>query len=141
MQPEEKQKKTELVSDSLTELTSSQPEDLITQTDIGVLLQGMLTRLNIRIKSHGQVIIPAVPALLDHYVKLLATLFDTLGKTFSAQDVEELSDILAEQLEEGFRASVHSNVVVRYQPEKPPSTGLVHHIAPAVSTIIDEYNY
>lgn len=141
MELEEKQQKTEVAPDSLTEPTSSQPEEMFAQTDPGVLLQGMLARLNTRIKPRGEVIMPSVPALLDHYMESLATLFETLGKTFSAQDLEKLSEILAEQLEEGFRASPHSNVVVRYQPEKSPSTGIVYHIAPAVSTVTDEYKY
>lgn len=49
MELEEKQQKTEVAPDSLTEPTSSQPEEMFAQTDPGVLLQGMLARLNTRI--------------------------------------------------------------------------------------------
>jgi hypothetical protein len=43
-----------------TEVAPDLPiEELLTQTDPGVLFQGMLTRLNTRIKPRGEVIMPS----------------------------------------------------------------------------------
>ncbi|MEB3336031.1 MAG: class I SAM-dependent methyltransferase [Leptolyngbyaceae bacterium] len=82
-----------------------------------------------------------MPALLDTYVERLATLFETWGKAFSAEEVEHLRFLLKDKLVEGFQVSSASQVVITYEPTPPPATGINYSITYTLTSIADQYNH
>ncbi len=74
----------------------------------------MARRLLRRSVATGEITLPAVPGMLEHYVTMCATLFATLGSEFSAEQLDELRGILRDQLTEAFTASPRSEIVISY---------------------------
>jgi SAM-dependent methyltransferase len=109
------------------------------ETNAAVLRQAMLRRLPRRLGAEGSLRLPAVPALLDHYLTQLGTLFACVGRPFSAEELGAVRTVVAAQLEEGYRASPFSHVVVRYQTDPPPEITLSYTVELEVSTMNDEY--
>jgi 2-polyprenyl-3-methyl-5-hydroxy-6-metoxy-1,4-benzoquinol methylase len=89
--------------------------------------------------SSGQITLPCVPALASCYVIQILTLFELVGVKFKAEKVEELSTRIQTKLEEGYQASQHSQLVVRYQPAKPPLLGLVLDIELEINSLKSFY--
>jgi hypothetical protein len=99
----------------------------------------MLAGVARRSRATSEIVIPAVPALLDHYVELLDGQFASLGRRFSEEDLVKLRGLLLRKLDEGFRVSPHSTVHVRYHTDPFPSVGISYAIAVAPSTVEQEY--
>jgi SAM-dependent methyltransferase len=110
------------------------------ETNASVLRQAMLRRLPRRVAGHGQVVLPAIPALLDHYVQNLGTIFGTLGRPFSEEELDHVRGILKQKLDDGFKASPFAKVIVDYSTDEPPSIALSYTISHSVFTMADEYN-
>ncbi len=110
------------------------------ETNQVVLRQAMIRRLPRRLTGTGQVALPASPALLEHYVQLLGSLFKLVGRAFSDADLARLREILARKLNEAWTASPYARVVVSYQTDEPPKTTLSYKVSVEVSTIADEYD-
>jgi SAM-dependent methyltransferase len=102
-------------------------------------MEGMLAGVARRSRATSEIVIPAVPALLDHYVELLDGQFASLGRRFSEEDLVKLRGLLLRKLDEGFRVSPHSTVHVRYHTDPFPSVGISYAIAVAPSTVEQEY--
>jgi 2-polyprenyl-3-methyl-5-hydroxy-6-metoxy-1,4-benzoquinol methylase len=119
--------------------TPTQSEELPLVTDPTLLNQVILTKLNTRIYPRGELVMPCVPSMLEHYMERLNVLFQTLGRPFSEQELVQLRELLQRRLEEGFQASPHSNLVLRYEPAKPPQTGLACNLSTVVSSVADQY--
>ncbi|HKY96162.1 MAG TPA: class I SAM-dependent methyltransferase [Kiloniellales bacterium] len=69
------------------------------------LRRGQLKRLDRKVRIKGEVLLPCLPALLDEYVSRLSSVFGTLGKAFSAEEIAELRKLLGIQVEKGFAKS------------------------------------
>jgi 2-polyprenyl-3-methyl-5-hydroxy-6-metoxy-1,4-benzoquinol methylase len=104
-----------------------------------VLEQVIINKLNTRIYPRGELVMPCVPSMLEHYMERLKVLFHTLGRPFSEEELQQLHELLQRRLEEGFQASPHSNLVLRYEPAKPPQTGLACNLSTVVSSVADQY--
>jgi len=109
------------------------------ETNNTVLRKAMIERLPRRLSGGGQVTLPASPALLDHYVQSLHTIFAQHGRVFNEQETEHLRGILDKKLKEGFTASPYARIVVNFETDPPPKTSLSYRVATMVSTIADEY--
>jgi SAM-dependent methyltransferase len=109
------------------------------QTNPALLRQAMLRRLPRRIAASGQLRLPAVPALLDHYLATLATVFAGVGRPFSADEMAGVRAVLEPQLQEGFAASPFAHLVIRYETDPPPEATLSYRVALEISTMNDEY--
>jgi SAM-dependent methyltransferase len=109
------------------------------ETNVAVLRQAMLRRLPRRTAASGQVIWPAMPSLLDHYVRALGAIFASLGRTFSAAELDLVRENMQKHIEPAFKASPHSTVVVDYHTQAPPSTALTYTISHRVITMEDKY--
>lgn len=107
--------------------------------DASTLRQSMIRRLPKRLFAQGRLRMPAVPALVDHYVENLGTTFALHGRKFTAAELEQLKGLLLPKLEEGWAASPYSYVVVRFQTDDAPKTTLSYFISLEVSTIENEY--
>jgi SAM-dependent methyltransferase len=110
------------------------------ETNPSVLRQAMIRRLRRRVTGRGQIVLPAVPALLDHYVQALGSIFSALCRPFNDAELENVRTILRTKLEEGFTASPHAKVTVDYATDPPPSTALTYTISHTVVTIAEEYD-
>ncbi len=109
------------------------------ETNPAILQKAMLRRLPRRTGATGQILWPAAPSLLDHYVRALATIFASLGRMFSDAELTLVRENLKKHLEPAFGASPHSKVVVDYHTEAPPNTALTYTISHRVITMADEY--
>ena len=109
------------------------------ETNNTVLRKAMIERLPRRLSGSGQVAFAASPALLDHYVESLHTIFAQHGRVFTEEETNHLRGILDKKLKEGFAASPYARVVVNFETDPPPKTSLSYRVATIVSTIADEY--
>jgi SAM-dependent methyltransferase len=109
------------------------------ETNPAILRQAMLKRLPRRVSGRGQMVVPALPSLLDHYVQNLISTFAALGRVFSPPEIAEVRKIMDEKLREGFAKSPYSKVIIDYATDAPPSTALTYTISYSVVTIADEY--
>lgn len=88
----------------------------------------------------GELDFPCVPSLLDLYMERLKTLFDTFGKSFSQPELDHLRSLLTGKLEEGFRVSPLSKLIIRYEPSQSPNTGISYTITYSIGSIADHYH-
>lgn len=109
------------------------------ETNTSVLAQAMVRRLPRRTSARGQIVWPAVPTLVDHYVKSLAATFAAVERNFSEAELARIREILVDYTHQGFSASPFSKIVVDYETQAPPQTGLTWTISYRVVTIADEY--
>jgi len=109
------------------------------ETNQSVLRQAMIKRLPRRLGASGQMLLPAVPSLLEHYVQNLHQLFAQLGRAFSREEMEQVRSILKRKLDEAFAASPYGRVVVNYETDAAPKTSLSYRVNVAASSIADEY--
>jgi len=111
------------------------------ETNVAVLKQAMVKRLPRRVSASGQMVLPAAPALLDHYTESLHKYFATLGRVFTKEETEHMRGILEKKLNEAFTASPYARVVVHYETDAPPKTSLTYRMTVSASSIGDEYDH
>jgi len=103
-----------------------------------VLRAGLLRRFSHRIVATGELIFPAVPALVDYYVEVLEHTANALGRPFS-EGRERLRQILLEKLEWALRRSPASKVNVRYASRRPPNLGIDWTVSAHELSLADQY--
>jgi SAM-dependent methyltransferase len=103
------------------------------------LQQAAMRRLPRRVTSTGEVAFPAAPALLDHSISVLTTVFASLGRTLSPDESGALREIMAKYLREGFEQSPYAKVIVSYETDPLPKTSLTYHVHVSVSTMAEQY--
>ena len=69
------------------------------------LQQSMARRLYRRSEVKAEITLPAVPGMIDEYVKMCSTLFAGVGRGFSDAELSHLREILAGQLAEAYSVS------------------------------------
>ncbi len=124
-----------MTSEKISPQTSSPP--ILDRT---TLQNSVLYKLNQRTFARGEITFPCLPHFVDSYISKITGLFTTLQKPFSSAEVDNLRQMLAKRMEEGFRASPHSYVTFRYQPAQPPQTGFVCQVSVSGSSIAQQYN-
>ena len=80
-----------------------------------MLREGMTRRLLRRAVVKGEIVLPAVPGMLDEYVTMCDETFRAVGVRFSADDLQAMGDILGAQLAKAYAASQRSDVVITYE--------------------------
>jgi SAM-dependent methyltransferase len=111
------------------------------ETNAAVLKQAMIRRLPRRLQCSGELGLPAVPALLEHYVKIFDGIWEGVGRKFTPPELDEFRKSLAARLEQAFAASSSSKVVVTYQTDPSPKTSLTWKIVAMKADFTDEYKY
>ena len=100
-----------------------------------------LRSLERRYMGEGQLILPAVPALLDRYLEIVAAHFGNLSRPLAPETRSALRTLLAEKLAEAYTGAPQSNVFIRYKVERGPGGGVSYAIAAAKSTLPEEYDH
>lgn len=83
--------------------------------DSSQLHHAIFQNLNARMTHRGEVVLSCVPAALEHYVQQLQILFTTLGKPLTANELEQVRQLVAQGLQQGFQTSANARLVVRYE--------------------------
>jgi SAM-dependent methyltransferase len=111
------------------------------ELDGQVLRQSMLRRLPRRFSGASRLRLPAVPALLEHYVRMLGKLFALHGRAFSDEELEHLRGLLEPKLADGFGAARNSYVIVEYQTDEAQKGTLSYTFELESSSLEQEYSW
>ena len=106
--------------------------------DPSTLREAMARRLHRRSNAEGQIQLPAVPGMLDEYVKMCETIFAGLGIVHTDEESAQLRAVLQGELSKAFKASSRSNIVIQFNA--PFGTMLNYRVKPQVSTVGIEYD-
>jgi 2-polyprenyl-3-methyl-5-hydroxy-6-metoxy-1,4-benzoquinol methylase len=106
--------------------------------DPSVLREAMGRRLYRRAVAEGQIALPAVPAMLENYVKICGDLFASVGVQYSADEFAQLRRMLETELAKAFRVSSRSNIVISYHV--PFGLTLNYRVTTEASTLEREYD-
>jgi SAM-dependent methyltransferase len=82
--------------------------------DPSMLREAMARRLYRRSVAGGQVVLPAVPSMIDEYVRMCDNIFAALGVQYSAEEFAQLRVVLAGELATAYAASSRSNIVISF---------------------------
>ncbi len=104
-----------------------------------MLREAMARRLHRRAVAEGQVTLPAVPSLVDEYVKMCENIFAGVGVQYTAEQSAQLKTVLQRELAKAFKASSRSNIVISFHA--PFGTMLNYRVKAEVSTIDVEYEH
>jgi precorrin-6B methylase 2 len=90
------------------------------------VLDAMSRRLHRRAIVEGKITLPAVPGMIDQYMTLCESLFATVGRPFTAEQLVHVREVLEGQLAEAYANSPRSNIVISY--DAPVGTVLNYHV-------------
>jgi SAM-dependent methyltransferase len=102
------------------------------------LREAMARRLYRRSVAMGQITVPAVPSLIDEYVKMCDNIFASVGVQYSAEEFAQLKTVLTTQLAEAYRTSSRSNIIISFHA--PFGTGLNYRVNIEAVTMAGHYD-
>ncbi|OBH19282.1 methyltransferase type 12 [Mycolicibacter sinensis] len=97
----------------------------------------MLRRFYTRARIGGQIVLPAVPSMLDEYVTMCDAVFAGLGKRFNDAELAHLRGVLEGQLAAAYSASPRSNIIISY--DAPIGLTLNYTVRAEWSSISEAY--
>jgi SAM-dependent methyltransferase len=100
--------------------------------------EALVRRLMRRAVWHGEVRLPAVPALLDEYLSLCERTFAAHGVVFSSPQQGQLRVALASQLSQAWAASPRSEIVITYN--SPVGLKVNYNVKAEWSTLAGAYD-
>ncbi len=100
--------------------------------------RGIARGLRNRAVSQGTIRVPAVPAMLDEYVRICLSTFSALGVEFDPEQVAKLRSVLDEQLIKAYEESHRSEIVISY--ESPIGDIVNYHVAPQWTSLDVSYD-
>ena len=86
----------------------------------------------------GQVTVPAVPSLIDEYVKMCDNIFASVGVQYSPEEFAQLKTVLKTQLDEAYRTSSRSNIIISFHA--PFGTALNYRVNIESVTMAGHYD-
>jgi SAM-dependent methyltransferase len=98
----------------------------------------MARRLYRRSVAMGQITVPAVPSLIDEYVRMCDNLFASVGVQYSPEEFAQLKTVLEAQLAEAYRTSSRSNIVISFHA--PFGTALNYRVNTESATLASAYD-
>jgi SAM-dependent methyltransferase len=102
------------------------------------LREAMARRLYRRSVAMGQITVPAVPSLIDEYVKMCDNIFASVGVQYSPEEFAQLKTVLTTQLAEAYRTSSRSNIIISFHA--PFGTGLNYRVNIEAVTMAGHYD-
>lgn len=112
------------------------PDDV---KDREALATAVLKSLNRRVRTKGEISLPAAPTLLDLYVRRLALLFASMGKPLSKEKLQYLRSLIEPLLREGFEISPHCRVIVSWESEPRPGPGVDYIVRLERGTVAEQF--
>jgi SAM-dependent methyltransferase len=103
-----------------------------------MLREAMARRLYRRSVAMGQITVPAVPSLIDEYVKMCDNLFASVGVQYSPEEFAQLKAVLQTQLTEAYRTSSRSNIIISFHA--PFGTALNYRVNIESVTMAGHYD-
>jgi SAM-dependent methyltransferase len=85
------------------------------QFNPAVLREALIRRLLRRTVASGTITFPAIPSLLDEYVKICFAVFTALGRKVVPEQIAEAKRLFGRVLGESFASSPRSNIVLSYE--------------------------
>src|ERR1700720_3886404 len=79
-----------------------------------MLHEAMARRLYRRAVVTGQITVPAVPSMLDEYVKMCDNFFAVAGVQYTAEQSAQLKTVLEAELAKAYTASSRSNIIISF---------------------------
>ncbi|MEO7096169.1 MAG: class I SAM-dependent methyltransferase, partial [Polyangiales bacterium] len=101
----------------------------------------VLSRVDRKWRTSGNVSVPAIPALLDLYMARFAAMFDALGKGFTDPELADLRALVATRLVDGFRESPHARFHLSWEPQDPPNPGVNYKVWFDTATVQEQYEH
>jgi len=117
------------------------PRKVAKEINHAVLRQAMLRRLPRVVAGSGKIYFPAVPALTDHFTEVLHKTFAALGRVFNKEETKGIRESLRGKLEEAFKRSADSRVMVEYHTNEPPETSLTYTVTVEARTVEQQYEH
>jgi precorrin-6B methylase 2 len=102
------------------------------------LREAMARRLYRRSVAIGQITVPAVPSMIDEYVKMCDNLFASVGVRYTTEEFAQLKTVLAGELAKAYTTSARSNIVISFHA--PFGTALNYRVRAESSSIAGEYD-
>jgi SAM-dependent methyltransferase len=102
------------------------------------LREAMARRLYRRSVAMGQITVPAVPSLIDEYVKMCDNIFASVGVQYSPEEFAQLKTVLETQLAEAYRTSSRSNIIISFHA--PFGTALNYRVNIESVTMAGHYD-
>jgi 2-polyprenyl-3-methyl-5-hydroxy-6-metoxy-1,4-benzoquinol methylase len=106
--------------------------------DPSVLREAMARRLHRRAEAEGKITVPAVPSLVDEYVKMCENIFAGMGVQYTAEQSAQLKTVLKGELTKAYRTSPRSVVVISFNA--PWGTTLNYRVKADWLTIEEDYD-
>ena len=79
-----------------------------------MLREAMARRLHRRAEAEGHLTLPAVPSMVDEYVKMCEKIFAGMGVQYTAEQSAQLKTVLQGELTKAYRTSPRSVVVISF---------------------------
>jgi precorrin-6B methylase 2 len=79
-----------------------------------MLREAIVRRLHRRAVMTAQITVPAVPSLIDEYVKMCHNVFAASGVQYTAEQSAQLESVLTDELRNAYSASSRSNIVISF---------------------------
>jgi precorrin-6B methylase 2 len=107
--------------------------------DPAMLREAIARRLYRRSVAMGQITLPAVPTMIDEYVRMCGNLFASVGTRFTVEEFTQLKTVLEGELATAYAASSRSNIIISFHA--PFGTAVNYRVTAESSTIAGEYDH
>jgi SAM-dependent methyltransferase len=113
-----------------------------TVKDPKFLKQALLEKLKTLMGIKGEFSVPCVPAMLDEYLQLIENLLKTLGQTLTAENYENLKQLINKGIAEGYKLSPHARLLVSFLPADETrglASGITINTKVLIESVADKY--
>ncbi|HMA92738.1 MAG TPA: class I SAM-dependent methyltransferase [Polyangiaceae bacterium] len=119
---------------------SGTPVEPTPETNALALLQAVLRRARTRIEGSATLKLPAIPALVEYYLRMIKSQWAGLGRPFTQEQLDALQRELQTQARDAFAASPSSTLTVTSVAEPLPKMGISWSIECQTSTFEQKYD-
>ena len=106
--------------------------------DAAALREAIARRLHRRAEAEGKITVPAVPSMVDEYVKMCEKIFAGMGIQYTVEQSAQLKRVLQSELTKAYKTSPRSVVVIEFNA--PWGTTLNYRVKADWLTIEEDYD-
>jgi len=107
-------------------------------TDLGILQKTLFDDFVQSVLANGEMIMPCIPALTDYYIWRIGALFQAIDSRFSQEQLQQVGQMIAKNIVEGFRISPHSKLRLKYEPSQPTNEGYKFKTSILAASIVEQ---